>query len=532
MQVPAQYRAVIAQNLRRGLASFKVPEPMTLRQHAELHFYLSAESSYVEKRWEAWPFQRAILACVGNDDIQEVDVQKSARVGYTKILLAAIAYFAEHRRRNQVLWQPTDSARDEFVKTELEPMLRDVRVMHPIFPTRLARHKDNTLLVKKFIGSMLHLRGGRSADNYRRLSPSVGYLDEFSSFDSNIDGEGDPGDLAAKRLEGATFPKLVVGSTPKIAGVCLMEKRANGAVARYDYHINCPHCAGHHALTWGGKDEPHGFKWVDRDPDSVRHLCPHCGAQITQAEYLDAAESGFWYGDDGTTIDHDGVFRNAVGEVIPPHRRIAFRVWTGYTPISDDVKALTLHYYLDGLFHKIMDARGTVSFDITAKGIPFMRYRFMGAYSPIADGANPSNVDYAAFMKPLGVNKANTPTWALGAYTGCLQQLTFDVANQLVWRSLVSCEGAEITERQPTGNILLELPRIAQLNWPQMVLDAQEQAVSITHGKVAGNIIDVRLPKAQLTNPAYSDQDGTAMLGLNLNVNPDQGNDEIEIVVR
>lgn len=203
-----------------------------------------------------------------------------------------------------------------------------------------------------------------------------------------------------------------------------------------------------------------------------------------------------------------------------------------YTPISDDVKALTLHYYLDGLFHKIMDARGTVSFDITAKGIPFMRYRFMGAYSPITDGANPSNVDYAAFMKPLGVNKANTPTWALGTYTGCLQQLTFDVANQLVWRSLVSCEGAEITERQPTGNILLELPRIAQLNWPQMVLDAQEQAVSITHGKVAGNIIDVRLPKAQLTNPAYSDQDGTAMLGLNLNVNPDQGNDEIEIVVR
>lgn len=326
-------RAAVARALRRGLASFAAPEPMTLREWAERNFYLSAESSYVEQRWEAWPFQRGILACVGSDDVHEVDVIKSARVGYTKILLAAVGYFAEHKRRNQALWQPTDSARDEFVKTELEPMLRDVTVMHPIFPTRLARHKDNTLLVKKFRGSVLHLRGGRSGDNYRRLSIGVAYLDEFSSFDSNIDGEGDPGQLAAKRLEGATFPKMVIGSTPKLKETCLMDKRAAGADARYDYHIACPHCDEHHALTWGGKDEPHGFKWVDGDPESVKHLCPHCGCLITQSEYLEASESGFWYGSDGTTIDRDGVFRNAAGEVIPAHRRVAFHVWTAYSPM-------------------------------------------------------------------------------------------------------------------------------------------------------------------------------------------------------
>lgn len=326
-------RAGVARALRRGLASFGAPEPMTLREWAERNFYLSAESSYVEQNWEAWPFQRAILACIGSDDLHEVDVIKSARVGYTKIVLAAVGYFAEHRRRNQALWQPTDSARDEFVKTELEPMLRDVEVMHPIFPTRLARHKDNTLLVKKFIGSALHLRGGRAGDNYRRLSVSVAILDEFSSFDSNIDGEGDPGQLAAKRLEGATFPKMVIGSTPKLKETCLMEKRAAGADARYDYHIRCPHCDEHHALTWGGKDEPHGFKWLNDDPETVRHLCPHCGTLIAQGEYLAAAEDGFWYGSDGTTIDRDGVFRDAAGDVIPAHKRVAFHVWTAYSPM-------------------------------------------------------------------------------------------------------------------------------------------------------------------------------------------------------
>ncbi|NYT38880.1 terminase [Allopusillimonas soli] len=331
MRVQAN-RGQIARALRRGLAAFGAPAPLTLRQWAERHFYLSAESSYVEQHWQAWPFQRAILSCIGNDDVQEVDILKSARVGYTKILLAAIGFFAQHKQRNQALWQPTDSDRDEFVKTELDPMLRDVAVMHPIFPARLSRHKDNTLLIKKFLGGVLHLRGGKSAGNYRRISIGVAYLDEFSSFDPDIDGEGDPGTLAAKRLEGATFPKMVIGSTPKEKGTCLMEKRAESAQARYEYHIACPHCGGHHALTWGGKDETHGFKWVGRDADSVRHLCPHCSVLITQAEYLAAAESGFWYGSDGSTIDQDGVFRDRDGVIMAAHEHIAFHVWTAYSP--------------------------------------------------------------------------------------------------------------------------------------------------------------------------------------------------------
>ena len=144
--------------LTRGLGTFGVPEPMTLDEWAAKHFYLSKESSYVEQAWEAWPFQRAIMACISNNDIREVDFMKSARVGYTKMLLAAIAYFIEHKRRNQALWQPTDGDSDEFVKTELETMLRDVKVMRKAFPSHMSRNKDNTLLQKKFLGCLLHTR--------------------------------------------------------------------------------------------------------------------------------------------------------------------------------------------------------------------------------------------------------------------------------------------------------------------------------------------------------------------------------------
>ena len=50
------------------------------------------------------------------------------------MFLALLCYNAHHRRRNQAVWQPTDDDRDEFVKTELEPVLRDVEVMRDVFP--------------------------------------------------------------------------------------------------------------------------------------------------------------------------------------------------------------------------------------------------------------------------------------------------------------------------------------------------------------------------------------------------------------
>lgn len=207
-------------------------------------------------------------------------------------------------------------------------------------------------------------------------------------------------------------------------------------------------------------------------------------------------------------------------------------VSAAYNPISTGFEMLTLHYNLDGVLHKMIDARGTVSFDVTAKGIPFMRFRFIGKYESITDAAMPSGVDFSAFKKPLGVNSANTPSWTLGVYTGCLQSLTIDIANQLEWRTLVGCQGAEINDRQPTGNLLIELPSIANLSWPNMVRTAANQAIALTHGSTAGNIVEFAIPTAQLTNPSYSDQNGTAMLGFTLNLQPDTGNDEVVITVK
>lgn len=323
----------VRRRIRRGMAAWGVKPALTLEAWARKHFYLSAESSYVEQEWTPWAFQRGIMACIGNDDIREVDLKKSARVGYSKILVAAIGYYAEHKRRNQALWQPTDDDAKDFMESEVDPMLRDVKVMKTVAINHKSRHRDSTQKKKSFIGSSLRVRGGKSAKSYRRISVDVAYLDEGDAFDRDIEKEGSPRSLARKRLEGATFPKFVCGSTPKERGFSLIDDACEAADVRMTYQIPCPHCDVFQAITWGGKDVPHGFKWSPGKPETVQHLCAGCGALFNQTAYLNNADRGLWISEDGNTrLDADGNFSDAQGGALTPPEHVAFHVWTAYSP--------------------------------------------------------------------------------------------------------------------------------------------------------------------------------------------------------
>lgn len=341
----------LADAITRGLEPLRISSPLRLSEWAERNFYLSPESSYTQERWKAYPFQTAIMDAMGSDDIEEVDLKKSARVGYTKMLTADIGYNAEHKRRNQCIWQPTDDDSDDFCKGELEPMLRDVPAMERVFPAFMRKNKSNTLRQKRFLGCVLHLRGGKAARAYRRITIDNAKLDEIDGFDQDIEKEGSPFGLAWKRTEGAVFRKIIVGTTPKLAGLSHVDARYVQAQHRFDYHIPCLHCDHEHPLAWAGKGdkkEPGGFSWRAEDTDAVGHVCPGCGAIYAQSEYLAIWHHGRWIdGESGIWIDQgrifDGAaewrdtkfeFRNRQGELVDPPRHIAFHVWTAYSPQS------------------------------------------------------------------------------------------------------------------------------------------------------------------------------------------------------
>ncbi|WP_321944732.1 phage tail tube protein [Burkholderia cenocepacia] len=203
-----------------------------------------------------------------------------------------------------------------------------------------------------------------------------------------------------------------------------------------------------------------------------------------------------------------------------------------YRPVSTAVQTpLTLYYYLDGLLHKLTDARGTVSWDFTVKQIPKMKFHFMGVYNPVVDSPLPADTDFSKFLRPKLASTEAT-TWAMHGYTGPLQALSLDLANSLTWAALIGYEGAEINDRQPTGKITMQLGSVAEKNWWQSVKDATTGALTITQGNVPGNIVQFDAPKVQLTDPSYSDQDKKVMLDATLTVSPALGNDELVITVK
>lgn len=314
-----------------GLTPLRAVPPMALSTWAEQHFFLSAEASHTQGRWVAYPPQRGWMDAFSCDDIEEVTMRKSKRVGYTKTLLAFIAYNAAHRHRKQALWQPTDDDRDSFVKSEIDPMLRDVAAIAPV----LLSGKEDTMKLKTFLGSVLHILGGKAARAYRRITVAVAMLDEADGFDQKIEKSSDPITLARGRLEGAPFPKLVAGSTPRVKGLSHIEYREEHATARMRYHITCPHCGAEHPLQWGGSKVAHGFKWDGSASDTVRHVCPHCHGGIDQAEYLRIWDTAAgWVSTCGQyRYDHHAhIWTNERLEIITAPRHVAFHIWTAYSP--------------------------------------------------------------------------------------------------------------------------------------------------------------------------------------------------------
>ncbi|MBA8224015.1 phage terminase large subunit family protein [Escherichia fergusonii] len=361
----AQKAANAAGAIATGLVSLNIPVPLTTVQWADQHYYLPKESSYTPGQWETLPFQVAIMNSMGNDRIRTVNLIKSARVGYTKMLLGGEAYFIEHKSRNSLLFQPTDSAAEDFMKSHVEPTIRDVPVLLELAPWFGRKHRDNTLTLKRFSSGVgFWCLGGAAAKNYREKSVDVVCYDELSSFEPDVEKEGSPTLLGDKRIEGSVWPKSIRGSTPKIKGFCQIEKAANESAHFMRFYVPCPHCGEAQYLKFGDDATTFGLKWEKGKPETVYYLCEHNGCVIRQSE-LDQTD-GRWICDNTGMWTRDGLtFYSAGDEEIPPPRSISYHIWTAYSPFTTWVQIV--YDWLDAL----KDPNGVRTFINTTLGEPY-----------------------------------------------------------------------------------------------------------------------------------------------------------------
>tara|TARA_R110001599_G_scaffold33832_3_gene108842 strand:+ start:22788 stop:24761 length:1974 start_codon:yes stop_codon:yes gene_type:complete len=326
-----------ATSIRIALDVMRRPAPVALADWADANFYMSAESSYAEGPWRTLPFQRVPLNLMGNEQVEEFDFIKSARVGYSKMIMASVAYQVEHKKRNQIIYQPTDAAASSFMKEHVQPMIRDVPAVRGLASWFGKKHPNNTLDSKTFDNRRkLWVMGGTSAKNYREKSVDTVYMDELDGFDEDVEGEGRPDHLAGKRNEGSYFKKLICGSTPTEDHKSLIGSRSASAECLLRCHIPCPHCSHPQHLVFD-----HMRMLEPGNPHSTEYACESCGAFFSYQQSQEAQVDCF-YRDPKTGITtQDGLtFTDIDGEPVETPRHVALHVWSAYSPMTDWAKIM------------------------------------------------------------------------------------------------------------------------------------------------------------------------------------------------
>lgn len=203
-----------------------------------------------------------------------------------------------------------------------------------------------------------------------------------------------------------------------------------------------------------------------------------------------------------------------------------------YAPVSSSFGSCTIYYNIDGVLHKVTGARGTFTINGAVGEIPTIDFTFTGIYNTPTDTALPA-VTYGNQATPLVFKNGNTTDFQLLSYAGCLQSVSFDVGNSLVYRELVGCtKEVLLTDRAATGSVTLEAVTMATKNYFTAALsDGTLGNLLFQHGQTAGNIIDFASTRVDIGDVSYSDQDGIHMLNIPYTCVPStSGNDEFSLV--
>jgi len=202
-----------------------------------------------------------------------------------------------------------------------------------------------------------------------------------------------------------------------------------------------------------------------------------------------------------------------------------------YAPVSASFSSVTIYYNIDGLRHKVTGARGTFTLTANVGEIPTIDFTFTGVYNAPDDSALPS-ATYANQANPLVFKNGNTDTFQLLSYAGCLQSVSFDLGNTLVYRELIGCtKQVLLTDRAANGSVTIEAVNIATKDYFAAALtDTTLGNLTFQHGTTAGNIVDFASTKVDIGDVSYGDQDGIAMLTIPYTCVPStSGNDEFSL---
>lgn len=195
--------------------------------------------------------------------------------------------------------------------------------------------------------------------------------------------------------------------------------------------------------------------------------------------------------------------------------------------------SLTLHDWVGNQLRKGVGARGTYSIDFTAGAYPFLQLN-MTAMVPAATPfsvSSPGAADFTSWKKPVEVNSDNTAV-LLDGYAIIMRSLRLDANVTVGMRNLVGSRSVNLGNHQVSGQLVIEAPSTAAKDYIATLRTDALVALAVTHGLVAGNIIELAAPKLQITDITESVEDDKLMWTLAVTATVDAGADDLTITAK
>ena len=170
-----------------------------------------------ERPFVPYPFQKGLLdiLCTNNAEYERVSFLKSARLGWTTVLVGTIMNQLGISRRNILFYAKSDGEASDFVKDTIDPYFEKCPVVADAVANIKDKRSHDTQSFKNLNGKSLRVRGGTAGRNYRGKTVDTVIIDELDSFPQIIKSssgteEGSAISLAAVRTRLSTRGRLVI----------------------------------------------------------------------------------------------------------------------------------------------------------------------------------------------------------------------------------------------------------------------------------------------------------------------------------
>jgi len=296
----------------RGVA----PDPrITVSEWADRHRMLSTRSSREQGPWRTarTPYLREPMDCLSStSSVEDVTFVKGSQLGGTELGNNWIGYVIDHCPGPFLTVMPTEKVQKRKSRQTLDALIEDTPRLAAKVSSRKSRDPGNTTLMKVFPGGMLVLGSAESAADLRSMAARFLFLDEVDAFPEELEGEGDPVELAERATHSfGTSRKILRVSTPTVEGRSRILKAFVETDRRY-YHVPCPHCGLLQRIVWPrirweqGDDEPVERVILElRERRRVAWLeCEGCKRRIEEHEKDGMLERGVWIPEDPSLGEH------------------------------------------------------------------------------------------------------------------------------------------------------------------------------------------------------------------------------------